>query len=672
MSRRLDIRRIEGRTATRVSRTPRRTHEDVLVVGQPALISLEDLKPSEADLISFWVTGEVTLTVSGQSEPLPLDTPLTLSELGESLELIARTYSEKLRDRWLEITFLDAQEKPQSIYELELTAIRVCLDVDADRDGVVEENSPYKNDWKWGKDGYGAILLVNSDQDNNGTDDVNFEDYRLNGLLDIKDLSLMVVRKTGPGRLPSGCELRLSVSRSDSRRVRVFDELDGNRGYELIGPGKSQGYLRERDTEKNLFLAIEGLHYPDRDFDGVITVDLSLIQDRQEIYSDRVRFQVAPWIMTPHTLSPKTVYVSRLESGSNAPMIEDIRQLVGLAQAQLEVVAPHVNRGDRWMQDEIEIGYCQSPGHLMYVVLDSPRNRGLDEFPEEHLLGTDFGYVTRDTGEGGNTLDSFGNLEVSPPVTVKGTTYPFGRILYGGNHPDAPEYNTQMMGVVRDFLIAQKIQAPVELFSDWLSVGHIDEFMTFVPTPTPKGFKLLLASPSKCFSLLQDLQEKGQGDLLLREGKEISSRDAAISVSDILNDTKLRKDNDRFQEYINWNRTILKAELGLEEGDIIDLPSLFEATRNGRAETFFPNMVNMLVLGKELGIPKPYGPQIDGQCQFEAYVKTQLDPLGLNCHFIDDWTSYFLGRGDIHCGTNTRRQPFTQPWWEISLVTNGN
>jgi protein-arginine deiminase len=32
-----------------------------------------------------------------------------------------------------------------------------------------------------------------------------------------------------------------------------------------------------------------------------------------------------------------------------------------------------------------------------------------------------------------------------------------------------------------DFLCAQQVQAPVELFSDWLMTGHVDEFMCFVP-----------------------------------------------------------------------------------------------------------------------------------------------------------------------------------------------
>lgn len=49
-----------------------------------------------------------------------------------------------------------------------------------------------------------------------------------------------------------------------------------------------------------------------------------------------------------------------------------------------------------------------------------------------------------------------------------------------------------MSKAVRDFLYAQKVQAPVEIYSEWLSVGHVDEFLTFVPAydrkvPIPGG-----------------------------------------------------------------------------------------------------------------------------------------------------------------------------------------
>lgn len=53
-----------------------------------------------------------------------------------------------------------------------------------------------------------------------------------------------------------------------------------------------------------------------------------------------------------------------------------------------------------------------------------------------------------------------------------------------------------MTKVVQDFLWAQKVQEPIALFSDWLLVGHVDEFMTFVPAPNRKVNKIFHWSES--------------------------------------------------------------------------------------------------------------------------------------------------------------------------------
>ncbi|NJO93845.1 MAG: protein-arginine deiminase, partial [Hydrococcus sp. RM1_1_31] len=469
-------------------------------------------------------------------------------------------------------------------------------------------------------------------------------------------------RKVGLKDLPSGCELYLSVNEDTAQRIRIYDELDRT-GYELIGPDRTKAKIR--NTDREIILAIEGLAYPDSDFDGMVEISLNLIKDGETIYSDRVIFRVAPWMMTPNTLSPLTVFVSRLSNRANEEFIEQLRKVVAQANAQLDPVPFEFHQDDPWMRDEIEIGYTQAPGHLMHVVLDSPRDRGLIHFAKRRLLGIDFGYVTRKSRHEPTKLDSFGNLEVSPPVTVKGVNYPFGRLIFGGTRKDIIPDPRRMLKVLQDFLYAQKIQAPFEIFSDWLSVGHIDEFMTFVGAFSPKGFKLLLASPDKCYDLLKQLREQGHSQLLLRQGKRLYNKPADVSIAEILDNEDLARDNQRFQGHINWNRELLKEELDLGEEDIIHLPSLFQDDGNGRAETFFPNMVNMIVLNQHLAIPKPFGPKVNEQCQFEAYVKGVLEPLGKECHFIDDWEPYFRGGGEIHCGTNASRETFPQKWWEI-------
>ena len=78
-----------------------------------------------------------------------------------------------------------------------------------------------------------------------------------------------------------------------------------------------------------------------------------------------------------------------------------------------------------------------------------------------------------------------------------------------------------------------------------------------------------------------------------------------------------------------------------------------------------PLQVNMLVLGQHLGIPKPFGPVINGRCCLEEKVRSLLEPLGLHCTFIDDFTPYHMLHGEVHCGTNVRRQPFSFKWWHM-------
>ena len=644
--------------------------EEVLVTGQPTTVVLTEAIPPRSNRLTLSTTGELFVQLPDGTE---FAGETTLETIPDQLSLLARTYSAALGDRVLTLEF--ATDDGPVRYTLQLTATRICLDVDADCNGIVDEDNPAKRDWQWGPEGQGAIFMVNSDQDIDYSDDeTNLQNRRIDGFLDLKDLALLIVRKTGIGDLSRGYDLWLAVNDSGRDRVRIFEDLDSFSGRELIGPRRNDIRISIRDTQQDLVLGLEGLHYRDRNFDGLVEISLTLERDRKPYYRDWVCLRVAPWIMTPNTLTPSQVYIARFylkegELDTNQPTIDAIRPVVGRSGAQLEEVHPDINLGDRWLQDELEIGYTQMPGHLMYVALESPRKRGLENFPES-LLGIDFGHVTRSPSHKPTKLDSFGNLEVSPPVTVNGREYPLGRILYGDTDDAiAPADRRQFQASLQDFLVAQQVQSPVKLFSDWLNVGHIDEFMTFVPAPTPKGFKLVLASPNTCYQLLQDLQNQGWGDLRLREGKTLGGESTAIAIKDVLANGTLKASNDRFQGFIDQNRDILREELGLAADDFIELLMLFKGytlsdATTERADSFFPNMVNMIVLGSQLAIPKPFGPQLNGVCQLESAVRSQLEPLGLTCHFIDDWDAYFRDFGELHCGTNVVRQPFARRWWD--------
>ncbi|XP_007547019.1 protein-arginine deiminase type-2 isoform X1 [Poecilia formosa] len=569
---------------------------------------------------------------------------------------------------------------------LHLTAIEISLDVDADRDGIVEINNPHKESWTWGPNGHGAILLVNCDAEKIHDKSPDNEDPRIVKVADLKDMSLMVLRTRGPAELPEGYKLTMHISQGDAESVRVFRaasrEVAKNSLHKLFSSfvkdyplvlssevlSQEVPYLGG-SAEMNFY--VEGLRFPDKDFDGLITINLSLLQPVKQgipetpIFTDKVVFRVSPWIMTPNTLQPVEVFVC--STSDNYQFLKGMKALVSRCGYKLKVCLEYMNRGDRWMQDELEFGYIDSPHHSFPVVLDSPRDGHLDDFPYDELLGPDFGYVTRVARRKDvSSLDSFGNLEVSPPVTVNGKKYPLGRILIGVAFPTATK-GRNMTKVVQDFLWAQKVQEPVALFSDWLCVGHIDEFMTFVPAPDRKGFRLLLASPDAAYKLFRGLHNDGHGQAKMFDGVK---NEEEVTVDDILGDENLRDENNYVQSCIDWNRDVLKRELGLDDDDIIDLPILFkleEEEDGSRAVAYYPDMVNMIVLGKDLGIPKPFGPKVNGRCALETEMCSLMEGLGLRCTFIDDFASYHKLLGEVHCGSNVRRKPFDFKWWNLEL-----
>uniref|UniRef100_A0A8C3NTI6 Protein-arginine deiminase n=1 Tax=Geospiza parvula TaxID=87175 RepID=A0A8C3NTI6_GEOPR len=533
---------------------------------------------------------------------------------------------------------------------LYLTCVEVSLDADVTRSGAVSRTLLDKASWTWGPDGHGAVLLVNCDRDDPGAEGLDNEDSAVRSYNDLQDMAQLVLRARGPRATFAGHRLLLHLDFGHADKIRVFyggNNVELEMFKAVLGGSKLSYTVRPSRHQHESVFYVEGLAFPDVAFSGLVSLHVTLLESpgkgllESPIFTDSVVFRVAPWIMTPNTAPPLEVFVCSVDK--NEEFVAAVGALAERAQVPLTVCPAPQNQQDRWIQDEVEFGYIQAPHKTLPVVFDSPRDRGLKDFPVRSILGPDFGYVARQAPEGASSLDSFGNLEVSPPVTVQGKEYPLGRILIGSSFPR--EGGRRMAKAVRDFLVAQKVQAPVELFSDWLSVGHVDEFLSFVPAPDRKGFRLLLASPSACYQLLREKQEEGFGEAAMFQGR--AGRAMGL----------------RGFSCISWNRDILKRSLGLAEPDILDIPQLFQSNADSEAEAFFPDMVNMLVLGRHLGIPKPFGPVVGGRCCLEQRVRELLEPLGLSCTFIDDFFSYHVLLGEVHCGTNVRRKPFAFKWW---------
>ncbi|OCT73402.1 hypothetical protein XELAEV_18036379mg [Xenopus laevis] len=552
--------------------------------------------------------------------------------------------SADLNDCKVKVFYYGTGDSPVGSALLYLTCVYVSLDADVSRTGAVSRGVKDKGSWSWGPDGKGAILLVNCDRDREGSGGTDSTDVGAPNAADIKDMSPMVLTMEGPKEVFKFHQLILHIPPSQATKVRLYHK--GDYGYLHVLGGAKLSYEVQRGNNREMGFYVEGLDFPDVDFPGLVHISLSLqrISDSHELFVEKVAFRLTPWIMTPNTQKPLEVYVCSVQD--NWPFLKELMSFVKKAQCQLNMCPELENCGDRWIQDEMEFGYIEAPHKCFPVVFDSPRDRGLNGMPFNRFLGRDFGYVTREpeNKDDVSDLDSFGNLEISPPVKAKGKNYPLGRILIGGTLPNSDPLSpaitrASMNKVLKDFLAAQLVQSPVELYSDWLFVGHIDEFMSFVPAPDKK------CDATKLF---------------LFAGLDI----VPYSITEILSDDKVLKGSAYAQKCIDLNRNIMKEELGLSEEDIIDIPMLFKLVSGyNQAESFFPNMVNMLVLGQFLGIPKPFGPKINGKCCLEQKVCSLLEPLGLDCTFIDDFGPYHQKCGEVHCGTNVIRKPFSDKWW---------
>jgi len=320
-------------------------------------------------------------------------------------------------------------------------------------------------------------------------------------------------------------------------------------------------------------------------------------------------------------------------------------------------------RFDQWTQDQFEIGFNSAPTSRMYAVFNSPRDGGLEEYPPAELFTADTG-VFRIPTAGRDSLDSFGNLEVTPPLTAEGKDWLLGRIYYGGDGG-----GNRMQPEVRDFLDAQAVQAPVELDSTWLHVGHVDEFISFIPFPgaknTDKKFKVLIASPKVAIEILQ-AQLK-------------ANKNANV---DVLRDTvaktlaRYKADNEKYQKKITGDpavkgdegvKGVMKRKFGLEDSDFIDTPVFFwnGVPATGEADARIPDMVNLLVVNEQLIIPRPfYNPfQEDLETKLAAIGYKKSSAANPTIHFVTDYKWYHEHLGEVHCGTNSRREIPATAWW---------
>ena len=371
-----------------------------------------------------------------------------------------------------------------------------------------------------------------------------------------------------------------------------------------------------------------------------------------------VALRGAPLIFNHHLQQAEMVYA--MSGSGNEDFIAGFEAALG---EHFEKYALKDYGRDVWIQDEFELGTATSEGHRLDVILNSVRTQNgnyLDPLAEEQWAGPNVYIHT--WGDGRATAQDYGgNIEITPPLVANGVSYPFGRLYYGAWDNGGPKEE------VRDRFEAQGVQDPFTLDVQWLCVGHVDEFMSFIPDATaPRGFRLLFADTRVGRSFLEGLDRT-------TELPRFETGHGYATVGDMLDDEGLWAYNDEVQAtYLDSYLDTLRAEFALTDDEIIALPAAFEQNElcGGYGLALIPGTANLTVAQTEedgpvkLFIPDPFlRSDVDDQgsdpliAAVNALLPAEVEPI-----WLDDWQDYHLAWGEVHCGSNSRRTPMDDAW----------
>jgi hypothetical protein len=534
------------------------------------------------------------------------------------------------------------------------------------------------------------------------------KDATINGTDDKAGLTRLAIRHPDPC-VVNATAVTLEVHADDANRIRIFD---ANSDALVLGAGASGSHqINARPTTANLDFVIEALTlpgdptlpaptdpppttpegYPATLPHGVNPGDPAAAKRApgevwMELHHTMVGplrpvrdvglVTIAPFIMCDNLQPVERLYTVYLpDSGGHLGNHEFLHDLANAASAALgggitlpadssTPFTPHAHGAteplfiidgnafgaDRWIQDEIEFGYCFAPDAWSHVLVHLRRNRGLKGFVQRDVaekgVGVFTGLATAGNPDGTNYG---GNLEVSPPVPsatpVIGkngagpripahSAAPLGKIIVGDSDPRPVDSE------FHDFLLAQGVQPVVPVDTSWLGVGHVDEFCSFVPSSTsPRGFKMIMASVRAMDELVRMLAaipvSAGRGHFHV--GKyDVNGQYAEESAED------MRAAHGKFSEALRKAKLgpiqgRLERALAIDGSHVIPFPNYFLTPADtmvpyGTGDNFTVahnvGSVNMQVVNGHLMIPRPFGPRLPRADAID-FVSRYISRLGL-------------------------------------------
>ena len=583
-----------------------------------------------------------------------------------------------------------------------------CILADTNRDGIVDETDIFdKERWTSRR---GAIFLPNTGDTLHRCSSVDLVGNELSNeelaachdasgdILIAPDLAapLQTLPLNGLSEDASG---RIYIQSAIPRdRVRIFwrQDIDPNLEQWLLVDHQTSFNKTQLGKGINLKLDGRGLVTNAASWDGSVIVRFE-VEDGNKTYVDSVALKQAPVLVHHHLQPPSVVLTTSGNTTLSRWQSRFVRAIQeGIADTTSDVPVVIINdTGDIWTQDFFEPAYASMPGpnstisvRILLRSAQSTRTSGRQVF--QQLRGPRVGAFQPGPGSGfgWEEINSGGNIETIPPYKSRsGVRYPVGRVVMG-KHFDV--YPAESLVA---FLDSQGLQKPLFLEAGWLSIGHVDEMVQFLPFDNELGFTIAVADTKSALDLLRKAVTDGHGGLAITtyDGDftpdyETFFLDPTIfntTISDLLGQEELLEVNSYAQRHLDKNLELLLEEIPLSQSDVLRIPTLFKdatypwpappdgsprrlnlAPRGERQlKSLFPQTINGLVLGSTYLAPKPWGPIVNGHDIFEEAAQEIYGRVNMAVVFIDDYMSHHVRGGEVHCGTNTLRNTDVS-WWE--------
>ncbi|MER6946565.1 protein-arginine deiminase family protein [Nonomuraea sp. NPDC000554] len=589
------------------------------------------------------------------------------------------------------------------------TPSEVLLRADSNRDGRLTADDDAGDDtWTAAR---GAIMLPNVDDDQSSCRTTGPKGARLsdavlaacndaadevvNGAADLADLARLEI--PAMPHISPEAEATVVPDVRSRGKVRLFVEREGK--------WVTAGRISANELRRGVRLAIEARDVI-RDpavWSGVTDLTLTVVSSAST-RTDRVRLRVAP-VLFQHDLLPlERAVVASPEAPETLEGRKAARKTVPGAQAYRRDLRRALNAaglhkpsrewpagGDQWIGDMYKAAYASMPGpdgkeHRIVVDLRSPAVMPKLPARDRPLRDASRPVFTKLRGPGVAGVQQFdaarvdqpdvnlyygspsspGNFGTIPPHQG----YPTGRIVYGGAGRFSPDPAFTKM------LAAQGYQDPVVVDTGWLGVGHLDEFLHFVPARNKRGWAAVVADPRMAMKLLQDLAGTGGGNRRLVQGVKPAKTDhPAMTVSQAVRDKALVNGTRIAAQGVDKALRQLREQADITEDDIVRIPVLYtkvalpkDYPRQNVTAAYLPNAANGVSTGTGGYLaPKQHGPRRAGADVFAEAIERALQKVGVRVHWIEDWDyAHHVGTvgGDIHCVTNVERDlSTTTSWW---------